>query len=107
MRTSGSRSTYSEAIDDIDVAYAPPDRWGAQTPADDACYHETRKNVIATDTSVLSRAWLDTAHRKSLTDPTPMHVVRVRRGRQDTAVAYGSDGATGERTRKWMPGRRA
>ncbi|MFC4038617.1 CocE/NonD family hydrolase [Dactylosporangium siamense] len=51
---------------------APETCWGAQTPADDACYHETTKNVIATDTSVLSRAWLDTAHRKSLADPTPM-----------------------------------
>jgi X-Pro dipeptidyl-peptidase len=46
--------------------------WGPATVHDDACYRETKKTVIATDTSVLSRGWLDTAHRLSLSAPKPM-----------------------------------
>ncbi|NUR06752.1 MAG: Xaa-Pro dipeptidyl-peptidase [Nocardioidaceae bacterium] len=48
------------------------DCWGAATAADDACYKKTTKNVVNTGVSVLSRGWLDLAHRGSLSSPTGM-----------------------------------
>ena len=46
--------------------------WGASTAADDACYRDTAKNVTTTSAAVLTRGWLDAAHRDSLTSPTPL-----------------------------------
>ncbi|OLF13502.1 Xaa-Pro dipeptidyl-peptidase [Actinophytocola xanthii] len=46
--------------------------WGVSTAADDACYRETEKNVVTSDYGVLTRGWVDAAHRDSLTRPTPL-----------------------------------
>jgi X-Pro dipeptidyl-peptidase len=46
--------------------------WGASTPADDACYRDTVKNVATRDLAVITRGWVDAAHRNSLTAPTPL-----------------------------------
>jgi X-Pro dipeptidyl-peptidase len=46
--------------------------YGASTPADDACYRDTAKNVVTSDAAVMTRGWVDAAHRDSLTSPTPL-----------------------------------
>ncbi|HEV7652479.1 MAG TPA: Xaa-Pro dipeptidyl-peptidase [Actinophytocola sp.] len=46
--------------------------FGASTPADDACYIDTEKNVVTSDLGVMTRGWVDAAHRDSLTRPTPL-----------------------------------
>ncbi|HEX2130131.1 MAG TPA: Xaa-Pro dipeptidyl-peptidase [Actinophytocola sp.] len=46
--------------------------WGASTELDDACYRDTAKNVVTSDYAVMTRGWLDAAHRDSLTRPTPL-----------------------------------
>ncbi|MEV6523244.1 Xaa-Pro dipeptidyl-peptidase [Longispora sp. NPDC051575] len=46
--------------------------WGPATPADDACYKNTAKTVATADLAVLSRGWIDGAHRDSLSSPTNM-----------------------------------
>jgi X-Pro dipeptidyl-peptidase len=39
--------------------------WGAATPADDACYRETSEILVDSDLGVLTRGWMDAAHRIS------------------------------------------
>jgi X-Pro dipeptidyl-peptidase len=46
--------------------------YGASTEADDACYRDTAKNVVTADAGIMTRGWLDAAHRDSLTAPTPL-----------------------------------
>jgi X-Pro dipeptidyl-peptidase len=46
--------------------------YGASTPADDACYIDTAKDVVTADAAVMTRGWVDAAHRDSLTSPTPL-----------------------------------
>ncbi|HWM02297.1 MAG TPA: Xaa-Pro dipeptidyl-peptidase [Actinophytocola sp.] len=46
--------------------------WGESTEADDACYFDTEKNTVTADVGVLSRGWVDAAHRDSLSRPTPL-----------------------------------
>jgi predicted acyl esterase len=46
--------------------------WGESTTDDDACYFDTAKNVTTSDLGVLTRGWLDAAHRTSLTHPSPL-----------------------------------
>jgi X-Pro dipeptidyl-peptidase len=46
--------------------------YGASTPDDDACYRDTVKDVVTADAAVLTRGWVDAAHRDSLTRPTPL-----------------------------------
>lgn len=46
--------------------------WGESTAADDACYRDTAENVATVDRFVLSRGWLDAAHRVSLRFQTPL-----------------------------------
>lgn len=46
--------------------------WGATTAADDPCYRETVKNVVTADLGVLTRGWVDAAHRDSVTSPSPL-----------------------------------
>lgn len=46
--------------------------WGQSVPNDDACYLETAKNTVTADYGVLTRGWVDAAHRDSLTRPTPL-----------------------------------
>jgi X-Pro dipeptidyl-peptidase len=46
--------------------------YGASTVADDACYRDTVKDVVTADAAVITRGWVDAAHRDSLTNPTPL-----------------------------------
>ncbi len=46
--------------------------WGAATATDDACYRDTAKEVVTADAAVMTRGWVDAAHRDSLTAPTPL-----------------------------------
>jgi X-Pro dipeptidyl-peptidase len=46
--------------------------WGASTAADDSCYRDTAKDVITSDAAVMTRGWVDAAHRDSLTRPAPL-----------------------------------
>ncbi|GAB3456585.1 Xaa-Pro dipeptidyl-peptidase [Actinophytocola sediminis] len=46
--------------------------WGAATEHDDACYRDTAKNLLTSGYGVLTRGWVDAAHRDSLTRPTPL-----------------------------------
>lgn len=46
--------------------------YGASIPADDACYRDTAKDVVTADAAVMTRGWVDAAHRDSLTRPTPL-----------------------------------
>ena len=46
--------------------------FGASTAADDSCYLDTSKNVVTSDAAVMTRGWVDAAHRDSLTRPTPL-----------------------------------
>ncbi|MCW2506770.1 MAG: x-prolyl-dipeptidyl aminopeptidase [Actinomycetia bacterium] len=45
--------------------------WGSSTPADDACYKVTTEALVTSDLGVLTRGWMDAAHRNSdaATDP--------------------------------------
>jgi X-Pro dipeptidyl-peptidase len=45
---------------------------GAASPADDGCYRDTAKDVVAADAAVMTRGWVDAAHGRSLTSPTPL-----------------------------------
>ncbi|MBB4909666.1 Xaa-Pro dipeptidyl-peptidase [Actinophytocola algeriensis] len=45
---------------------------GASIPADDACYLETAKDVVTADAAIMTRGWVDAAHRDSLTRPTQL-----------------------------------
>lgn len=47
--------------------------FGATTADDDPCYRDTAKNLITADFAVLTRGWLDAAHRDSLTAPSPLN----------------------------------
>lgn len=44
--------------------------YGASTVADDACYRDTVKDVVTADAAVITRGWVDAAHRDSLAKPT-------------------------------------
>ncbi len=46
--------------------------FGATSAADDPCYFDTVKNVRTSDFGVMTRGWLDAAHRDSLTAPSPL-----------------------------------
>ena len=46
--------------------------FGASTEADDACYFDTEKNVTTSDLGVMTRGWVDAAHRDSLTTPSAL-----------------------------------
>jgi X-Pro dipeptidyl-peptidase len=46
--------------------------WGGSTAQDDACYHDTAKDVITSGYGVLTRGWVDAAHRDSLTSPSTL-----------------------------------
>jgi X-Pro dipeptidyl-peptidase len=46
--------------------------YGASTPDDDSCYLDTVKDVVTADAAVITRGWVDAAHRDSLTNPTPL-----------------------------------
>jgi X-Pro dipeptidyl-peptidase len=46
--------------------------YGASTSFDDACYLDTAKDVVTADAAVITRGWVDAAHRDSLTNPTPL-----------------------------------
>jgi X-Pro dipeptidyl-peptidase len=68
--------------------------WGASTTADDACYFDTTKAPLTADLNVLGRGWMDAAHRRSLTDPSPLRpgrwsTVRLSMDGQDRVVPAG------------------
>jgi X-Pro dipeptidyl-peptidase len=44
--------------------------YGASTAADDSCYRDTVKDVVTSDAAVLTRGWVDAAHRDSLSNPS-------------------------------------
>ncbi len=46
--------------------------WGESTPADDACYLDTAKTTVTSDHAIMTRGWLDAAHRDSLTSQKPL-----------------------------------
>ncbi|GHJ44292.1 X-Pro dipeptidyl-peptidase [Catellatospora sp. TT07R-123] len=46
--------------------------WGSSSSTDDACYKDTAKTVASAAYQVLSRGWMDGAHRDSLTSPANM-----------------------------------
>jgi len=46
--------------------------FGASSPADDPCYRDTVKNTVTADLGIMTRGWLDAAHRDSLTAPSPL-----------------------------------
>ncbi|TDV55066.1 Xaa-Pro dipeptidyl-peptidase [Actinophytocola oryzae] len=46
--------------------------YGASSPTDDACYRDTAKDVVMSDAAVMTRGWVDAAHRDSLSHPTPL-----------------------------------
>jgi len=46
--------------------------WGPATATDDACYFDTARSTVTADRAVLTRGWVDAAHRNSLTNPTPL-----------------------------------
>jgi X-Pro dipeptidyl-peptidase len=50
--------------------------YGASTATDDACYLDTVKDVVTADAAVMTRGWVDAAHRDSLTSPTPLRTDR-------------------------------
>jgi X-Pro dipeptidyl-peptidase len=68
--------------------------FGASTAADDSCYHDTAKNVVTSDAGVLTRGWVDAAHRDSLTRPAPLqpgrwYTVTWRLRAHDTVLPAG------------------
>ncbi|OLF05595.1 Xaa-Pro dipeptidyl-peptidase [Actinophytocola xinjiangensis] len=46
--------------------------WGQASATDHACYLDTAKNLLTSGYGVLTRGWVDAAHRDSLTRPTPL-----------------------------------
>ncbi|HYQ64918.1 Xaa-Pro dipeptidyl-peptidase [Actinophytocola sp.] len=44
--------------------------YGASTAADDSCYRDSVKDVVTSDAAVLTRGWVDAAHRDSLSNPS-------------------------------------
>lgn len=46
--------------------------FGATSPADDPCYRDTVKNTVTADFGIMTRGWLDAAHRDSLTKLSPL-----------------------------------
>jgi X-Pro dipeptidyl-peptidase len=46
--------------------------FGATSPADDPCYRDTVKNTVTADFGIMTRGWVDAAHRDSLTNPSPL-----------------------------------
>jgi X-Pro dipeptidyl-peptidase len=46
--------------------------FGATSPGDDPCYRDTVKNTVTADFGIMTRGWLDAAHRDSLTKPSPL-----------------------------------
>jgi X-Pro dipeptidyl-peptidase len=46
--------------------------FGATSPGDDPCYRDTEKNVVTADRAVITRGWLDAAHRDSLRSQKPL-----------------------------------
>ncbi|MFL6126698.1 Xaa-Pro dipeptidyl-peptidase [Actinophytocola sp.] len=46
--------------------------YGASTSTDDSCYRDTAKDLVTADAAVLTRGWVDAAHRDSLSNPTPL-----------------------------------
>lgn len=46
--------------------------YGVSTSLDDACYLDTAKNVVTADAAVITRGWVDAAHRDSLANPTQL-----------------------------------
>ncbi|WP_225992067.1 Xaa-Pro dipeptidyl-peptidase [Actinomadura montaniterrae] len=45
---------------------------GESTPADDACYKQTKVSTITSDVNVVGRGWLDVQNAASLSDPKPV-----------------------------------
>jgi X-Pro dipeptidyl-peptidase len=66
-----TRINYQGAKEGI-VNLATESCYGASIPADDACYLDTAKDVVTADAAVMTRGWVDAAHRDSLTRPTPL-----------------------------------
>jgi X-Pro dipeptidyl-peptidase len=48
------------------------DCWGESSPADNACYKQTAKNVITADSERVSKGVMDALNRNSLTEPEPL-----------------------------------
>ncbi|MGH3880436.1 MAG: Xaa-Pro dipeptidyl-peptidase, partial [Actinophytocola sp.] len=68
--------------------------WGESTAADDACYLDTEKNVTTSDFGVMTRGWVDAAHRDSLSHPTPLrpgrwYTVKWRLNAHDAVLPAG------------------
>ncbi|HEY2272582.1 MAG TPA: CocE/NonD family hydrolase, partial [Jatrophihabitantaceae bacterium] len=68
--------------------------WGQSTAVDDACYLDTRLDYTTSDTDVLSRGWIDAAHRNSLNRPSDLtpgkwYTVVVPMSPTDTVVPAG------------------
>lgn len=68
--------------------------WGESSKADSACYFNTKLDYITGSSDVLSRGWIDAAHRKSLRHPTDLtsgrwYTIRVPMTPTDTIVAAG------------------
>ncbi|WP_394834253.1 Xaa-Pro dipeptidyl-peptidase [Pendulispora rubella] len=47
--------------------------WGESSSGDDACYTDTKLDVANTDYGVITRGWLDAAHRDSLRNPSSLN----------------------------------
>ncbi|MGW5190438.1 Xaa-Pro dipeptidyl-peptidase [Kribbella sp. NPDC004138] len=45
---------------------------GSSTDYDDSCYYTVEKLTAQSDHGIVSRGWIDAAHSKSLTKPTPL-----------------------------------
>ncbi|MFI0349257.1 Xaa-Pro dipeptidyl-peptidase [Actinomadura sp. 9N407] len=45
---------------------------GESTPADDACYKQTRTKTVTSPVNVIGRGWLDAQNHRSLSDPRPL-----------------------------------
>ena len=45
---------------------------GASTDYDDSCYYTVEKLTAQSDHGIVSRGWIDAAHSKSLSNPTPL-----------------------------------
>jgi X-Pro dipeptidyl-peptidase len=68
--------------------------WGQSTTFDDACYLDTAETIVHSDHAVLTRGWIDAAHRASLSNPTPLrpdrwYTVRVPLQAYETVLPAG------------------
>jgi X-Pro dipeptidyl-peptidase len=68
--------------------------WGESSKVDDACYFNTRLVHVTSGTDVLSRGWIDAAHRDSLSHPSDLtpgkwYTVVVPMTPTDTVVPAG------------------